>query len=169
MTDDQGVAPGRDSKTNLYEAARAAIKDQETKADSERVARLSATGRRRRVGVMFLVGLVGALLLILRPVWLVGPDSVPPEAPSIAAASLRLGLLRERQRVLDYYKSRGRLPATLADAGVTMPDLLYQVQGADGFLLTGQAGDSIITLHSADSMSTFLGSSLAAIRDRGRQ
>ncbi len=168
MSDDRNPTPLRDSKSNLYEAARAAIEDQESKADQERTARMSASGRRRSFGLLFLVGLTGALLLILRPVWLVGPDRPPPESPAVATASLRLGMLRERDRIFEYRRSNGRLPATLAEAGIALPDLLYQVQGVDSFQLTGQSGDSVIVLQSGDDMTAFLGGSLQVIRDRGR-
>lgn len=158
----------RDSKTNLYEAAKAAIRDQEAKLDAERTARVSATGRRRRMGFMSVVGMAGAALLILQPVWLAGPKAIPAEPPPLAAATLRVTLVRERDRVFEFARRTGRLPATVAEAGVRTAGLTYDSREDGTFSLSGETSDSIITLSSTDSLSAFLGGSLRIIRDRGR-
>jgi hypothetical protein len=161
------TAPLRDTKTNLYEAAVAAMRDvNEAKA----AAGLSRSAERPRTWrlVMLLLGLFGALLLLLQPAWLAGPAAPPPESPVVAAASLRLTLLRERQRVFDYAQAYGRLPTTLTEAGSTRTDLHYQLAGAGDFMITGSAGDSLVTLRSTDSMKLFLGGSLQAIKQRGQ-
>ncbi|MGH7560035.1 MAG: hypothetical protein ACRENB_03345 [Gemmatimonadales bacterium] len=168
MTGPRQETMRRDSKTNLYEAARAAIKDQEAKQDAERFGRLSSAHRRRRLGFLGVVGIAAAVLLVVQPVWLAGPKAVPPEPPRLAAASMRLTLVRERHRVFDYARRAGRLPATLAEAGGGSPDITYQASSGDAFSLTGTSGDSVITLRSSDSLTAFLGSSLIAVRDRGR-
>jgi hypothetical protein len=159
----------QDSKSSLYEAALAAVQDQDEKNAEEARSRAAATGRGIRIGVLALIGAAGLTVLLLNPEWLSGPKALPPEPPAIATASLRLSLLRERQRVVDYGRQNGRLPESSSDAGITLTGISYARQGPDGFALSAQAGDSVIVLRSSDSMSTFLGSSLLTLRDRGKQ
>lgn len=163
------TTPLRDSKSNLYEAAVAAVKDREVAA--AQAPRPDLVRPRRRGGMWFLLGLglVGGALLLWQPVWLTGPDAPPPESPALAAASLRLSLLRERRRVTDFAQQHGRLPSTLSEAGSPLPELEFQPSGRDRFTLSGRVGDSLIVLRSTDSMETFLGGSLRVIKDRGRQ
>ena len=159
----------QDSKSSLYLAALAAVQDQDEKNAEEARARAAATGRGVRIGVLALIGVAGLAVLLLNPEWLTGPKTLPPEPPSIAGASVRLSLLRERQRVVDYGRRNGRLPQSTYEAGITLSSISYTRQGADGFALSAQSGDSVIVLRSSDSMSTFLGSSLLILRHRGRQ
>lgn len=169
MTGPRSPMTSRDSKVSLYEAARAAVKDREDKAEADRATHPVPPGRRKRMGVLGLIGIVGLALLVIRPAWLAGPRAVPEEPPALAAASLRLTLIRERQRVFDFLQRTGRLPGTLVEAGGQAPGIHYTPGTDQTFSLAGEAGDSLITLHSADSLTTFLGSSLQAVRDRGRQ
>jgi hypothetical protein len=141
-----------DSKTNLLEARQAVIQDQEEKLDAERIARMSATGRRRRIGMLGTLGIAGLILLILQPTWLAGPKVVSAEPPSIAAASMRLTLLRERDRVRAYLEQHGRLPASIAEAGGAVTGISLRALPEGGFTLVGETTDSIITLHSSDSV-----------------
>jgi hypothetical protein len=160
--------PVHDSKTDLLDAARAVVKDRSERASQERFTRLQPAVR-KRVGILTLLSVVGLGLLVLRPEWLVGPKAVPQETPAVAEASLRLGLLRERQRIVDFIRLNGRLPTSLTEAGVTLTGLGFEAEEAQGFRLYAQVGDSLLVLHSRDSMSGFLGSSLQDIKNRGRQ
>jgi hypothetical protein len=158
----------RDTQTDLLEAARAAVKDQGDKAIADVVA-ASSVPHRKRIGFYAVVALAGLVLLILQPAWLSGPTAVPPETVAVSAASLRLTLLRERDRVFQYIRQRGRLPDSLADAGGSLADLHYERTGAGEFLLTGHAGDSMIVLRSRDSVKAFLGTALRVIKNRAVQ
>ena len=159
--------PSRDSKSDLLEAARAAVKDSEAKAAELAVAARSVPRRRWPLGALVVVGVVGLVLLTLQPDWLVGPAVVPPDPPPGAAAGLRVALLRQRQLVLDYARRNGRLPQSLADAGDTVPGVRYSRRGDSAFSLTGRAGDSVVVLQSGDSQSVFLGNSLRVLKNRG--
>jgi hypothetical protein len=156
--------PARDSKTDLLEAARAVIKDRDEKA---RRARMKPE-ERRRVSLLTLLSLAGLVLVLLRPSWLAGPKALPPESPAIVEASMRLSMLREWQRVSDFAKQTGRLPASLAEAGSTTPGIGYEALPEQHFRLFAQAGDSLLVLSSTDSISHFLGNSLREIKNRGR-
>jgi hypothetical protein len=160
--------PIRDSKSNLYEAAVAAVKDRKEKAAAE--ARGPQPKSSAGTWVFALIGAAGLVILMLQPAWLVGPKSVPQEPPTIVAASIRLTLIRERERVFDFANRRGRLPTDLSEAGggTGLPDILYERTGGDSFRLSAPAGDSIIVLRSNDSMALFLGTSLKEIKNRGR-
>lgn len=170
MTPPKRPEPIRDTKSSLYEAAVAAVKEREQAQVARAGMRQQWPERRHRWrAVLVLVGLTGAVLLFLRPDWLAGPEGIPREPPEIAAASLRLALLRERSRVVSFERSHAHLPATLGEAGSDRSDLGYQSLGPDAFRLWGSAGDSLITLRSSDSSETFLGTSLRLLKNRGRQ
>jgi hypothetical protein len=161
--------PLRDSKTDLLEAARAAVKDREEKAVERAVASHSVPPRRRLIGVLVAIGLAGLVLLVLQPGWLVGPTAVPPDPPRVAMAGLRVALIRQRQLVFDYAKTHGRLPRSLPEAGDTLPGVSYDRHGDSAFTLTGSSGDSVVVLQSSDSQAVFLGKSLRIIKNRGAQ
>ena len=156
-----------DSKTDLLEAARAVVKERNEKAEQAAARRMQPEVR-KRVGVLSVLGLAGLLVIVLQPSWLNGPKALPPESPAIVEASVRLAMLREQQRVVDFLKRTGRLPATLSEAGVTVPGLGYEALPQQEFRLFAQAGDSLLVLRSSDSMTLFLGNSLREIKNRGR-
>lgn len=160
--------PLRDSKSDLLDAARAAVKDSEAKAAELAVASRSVP-RRRRLGVLGTIGVAGLVLLAVQPVWLAGPRTVPPDPPPVAAAGLRVTLLKQRQLVFDYARTHGRLPISLAEAGDSLPGLHYNRGRDSTFTLTGSAGDSVVVLLSSDSQAVFLGNSLKILRNRGGQ
>lgn len=154
----------RDSKTDLLEAARAVVKDRNEKVAAARL----QPAVRKRVSFLTLLSLAGLLLILVQPSWLAGPKATPAESPAIREASLRLSMLRERQRVTDFAKRTGRLPTSLAEAGSSAPGLGYEELAEQQFRLFGQAGDSLLVLRSTDSMAHFLGNSLREIKNRGR-
>ncbi len=159
--------PAHDSKTDLLDAARAVVQERQEQAAQRASARMHP-GVRRRVGFLSLLSLVGVVLLLVRPAWLAGPKAPPAESPAIVEASLRLSMLRERQRVADFAKQNGRLPTSLAEAGSTAPGIGFEALPEQHFRLFAQAGDSLLVLRSTDSMSHFLGNSLSEIKHRGR-
>jgi len=156
-----------DSKTDLLEAAKAVVQERNEKAEQAAARRMQPEVR-KRVGVMSLLGLTGLLVIALQPAWLHGPKALPRESPAIVEASVRLAMLREQQRVMDFLKRNGRLPATLSEAGVSLPGLGYEALPQQEFRLFAQAGDSLLVLRSSDSMTHFLGNSLRDIKNRGR-
>ena len=156
----------RDTKSNLLEAAQAAVADQRTKA------RAAARSARRRGGertpfraVLLMVIIAGALLLIERPSWLTGPQ-MPAETAEIKAASATLSLVDAMSRVNAYLDRRGRLPPTLRDAGVTNPAIQYQMQSEEHFTLTLRTTDSTVTVTSTDSLKSQVVDAIRAIQRR---
>lgn len=163
----QPATPSRDTKSSLYEAALAAVQDRATLAKARAARRPRQRRRFPLIRVLLVVAMVEIALLVLRPSWIAGPGAPPPESTAVAAASLRLTLLHQRGLVLEYIRRTGRPPATLAEAGSRAQGIGYQRSG-DAFALSGHAGDSMIVLRSTDSVATFLGESLARLKNRGR-
>jgi hypothetical protein len=161
--------PLRDSKSDLLEAARAAVRDREEKAAEYALAARSVPRRGRRLISLVTVGVVGAVLIALQPAWLVGPKSVPPEPAPVAAAGLRVAMIRQRQLVFDYARAHaGRLPLSLAESGDSVAGVTYQRRGDSLFTLTGSTADSVVVLQSSDTQAVFLGSSLKILKNRGK-
>ena len=117
---------GRDSKSDLLDAARAAVEDRGKAAIATAAAAGAPRRRKRRRGALAALGVIGGILVLVQPDWLAGPKAPPAELPAVAAASLRVTMWRERDRVIAYQKQFGQLPATGADAGITTPGLEYQ-------------------------------------------
>ena len=156
----------QDTKSVLYEAAVEAVHDRTAQAKKKPVGRKARSSHQGlRIAVLLLLALTGAALLVLRPSWLVGPETLPAESPAIAAASLRVALVRERDMVFRYRRRTGSLPITLGAAGISTPNLDYDHEGV-AFSLSGRAGDSLITIRSADSVTAFLGDSFSRLRHR---
>ncbi len=156
--------PPKDTKSVLYEAAVQAVQDR-AQAAKTRSDQAPPKGRRGLlIPGLALIGLLGGVLLLVRPTWLTGPTTIPQETPAVAAASLRVVLVRERDLVLRYQRRTGSLPATLEAAGGSA-GFDYVRQGNE-FSVTGRAGDSIITIRSADSVVAFLGDSFDRLRHR---
>lgn len=121
-----------------------------------------------RTGVRLLTGaLLVALVVVLvqRPAWLF--TRPPVEPPALQDASLRVRMYVEIDRVERFRAGRGRLPATLAEAGGDSTGLRYQVVDT-GFTLAGQNGGTALTYSSATRAKDFLGDSYTIIRNRKR-
>lgn len=118
-------------------------------------------------GLLLLAVLIGWLVRT-RPEWVFAPPPIV-EAPEITAASMRLALVRERQRVHRYREQHGRLPATLAEAGGTIPNIEIAASPDGSYLLRAVEGHAVLELHSSEDIETFLGNSLQVILNAPRQ
>lgn len=165
-----GPQPGHrpeDLKRALLEAAQAAVTDAEHKADE---ARRSSQPRRARLSPMIAAAIasgIGLYLLVARPAWFVTPPP-PPDPPAIAAASVRLTLAREANRVHRFLADSGRLPASMAEAGSTVSAVEYERLNDSGYVLRAVGGSGAVRLSSRDSLPLFIGNSLRLIMARGQ-
>lgn len=139
----------RQSKSALLEAAQAAIADQRAKAEEySRPVRKPGRSILRTMLVLLIV--TGTLLIVLRPTWLAGP-SLAAEPAEMHTASAVLVLAHHLDRVRAFQTSHGRLPRTLAEAGIT-DQTDYRVTGSSDFSLTIATPDSSITVKSTDDL-----------------
>ncbi len=112
-------------------------------------------------GLILLAVLTG-WLFGTRPEWVFSPPAAVGD-PAVTAASMRLALVRERQRVERYRTQHGRLPATMAEAGSTNPAIEIAASPDGSYLLRAVEGGTALELHSSDNIETFLGNSLQVI------
>lgn len=104
-------------------------------------------------------------LAVTKPDWLL-PAWAEAETPEISEASLRLAIVRERQRIEAYRVAHGTLPATLEAAGGTLSGVRYSVRQDGTYLLEADLGRSYVRLASTGSVQAFLGNSLHVILSR---
>ncbi|MFN2315499.1 MAG: hypothetical protein ABR551_10705 [Gemmatimonadales bacterium] len=152
-------------KEDLLQAAEAAVGQ-----DRSRVGGQEGTQTRWGIigwGLVLLAVLTG-WLFGTRPEWVFTPP-LAAEAPEVTAASMRLALVRERQRVERYREQHGRLPATLAEAGSTLPNIDIAASPNGSYLLRAVEGPTALELHSSESIEAFLGNSLQVILNAPRQ
>lgn len=148
------------SKESLLDAAQAAV---EAGQRSGPRSRRTGWGLRRWL-MMLSLGLSAALgwALLSRPPWLLTPPP-DPEPVAIQEASIRLAMVREAHRIEAFRRMRGRLPATLLEAGGTMQAVEYVKTGAREWMLVHRAPEGDIRLGSGDDVMAFLGRSLSII------
>ena len=111
-----------------------------------------------------LVATVGTLTAG-QPGWLV-PGWLEAESLEVSEASLRLAIVRERQRVEAYRVLHGQLPPTLEAAGGSLSGVRYVVATDGTYVLEADLGRSYVRLASTGSVEAFLGNSLEVILTR---
>lgn len=126
---------------------------------------------RRRGSPIIAIGLASIALIagygaFLRPAWLV-PSAVVAESPRVREASLRIALFLQARRIQQFRAERGRLPHDLVEVGSAVANgIRYRAVDSTAFALDGVSGPLSLTLHSADSLPSFLGNSFAVISQR---
>ncbi|HUG28213.1 MAG TPA: hypothetical protein VMK53_07940 [Gemmatimonadales bacterium] len=152
-------------KEDLLRAAEEAVGQDRAQGDSRE-------GPQTRWGIvgwgLVLLAVLAGWLFGTRPEWVFIPP-VAAEAPEMTAASMRLALVRERQRVERYREQNGRLPVTLAEAGSTIPTIEIAASPDGSYLLRAVEGGTALELHSSEDVERFLGNSLQVILNSPRQ
>jgi hypothetical protein len=112
-----------------------------------------------------IVVLLGVLLL--QPAWLFPP--APLETPALREASVRVRMYVEMDRVEQFRNAKGRLPATLMEAGGDTTGLVYSTAD-DGYTLVGRDNGFSLTYTSTAGIAPrdFLGDSYRLIAQRKR-
>jgi len=176
MSHDATSLPPRSSATPekkaLLEAFDVVMKNQAAEREAEVRAAEARRRARNRLGVMAwtsltILALVGGYLWIARPDW-VFPPAIQPESVEVRQASLRIGVATASQHIKRFQRKSGRLPETLAEAGVSAQGINYQRLGADTYRLDAQEGGLRVSLGSHDSLPVFLGNSFEVIAGRSR-
>lgn len=156
---------GQPDRRALLEAYQNLVRSEQDRRESEshlQPAEPSGHGFWITTSVTIIV--LGALL-VLQPAWLF--TKMEQEPPAVSEASLRVRMFVEIDRIERFRSDSGRLPATLAEAGVPPDGLIFNVE--DGrYTLTGVNGALSLVYSSDTPPQTFLGDSYRLIRERGR-
>jgi hypothetical protein len=176
MSHDATSLPTKSSATPekkaLLEAFDSVMKNQAAERDAELRAADARRRARTRLGSLTwtsiaILTVVGGYLWIAKPDW-VFPVAVQPESFELRQASLRIGVATAAQHIKRFQHKSGRLPETLAEAGVSSPCISYQRLGPDAYRLEADEGELHVTLGSHDSLPIFLGKSFEVIARRPR-
>jgi hypothetical protein len=159
-------------KKALLEAFDVVMKNRAAEGEAELRAAEARSRARSRLGAMAwtslaVLALVGGYLWLAKPDW-VFPPAVQPESAELRQASLRIGVAAAAQHIQRFQRKSGRLPETLAEAGVSTHGISYQRLGPDSYRLEADEGDLHVSLGSHDSLPTFLGNSFEVIGRRSR-
>jgi hypothetical protein len=176
MSHDATSLPPRSSATPekkaLLEAFDVVLKNQAAEREAELRAAEARRRARTRLGMLAWTSLtilvvVGGYLWIAKPDW-VFPPAAQPESVELRQASLRIGVATASQHIRQFQGKSGRLPETLAEAGVSTQGISYQLLGPDSYRLDAVEGELRVSLGSQDSLPIFLGNSFEVIARRSR-
>lgn len=90
-----------------------------------------------------------------KPEWIWGPQVDPGEIEVTHDADMRFAMFLLAQRIMDYRREFGSVPATLADVGAKVDSVKYVPLTDTSFSLRYESGIPII-LYSTESMDGFL-------------
>ena len=156
----------RERQRLLHEAIGDAVSARKQTEAEERNAR-RARERRRSPAVLWTTIIVGwavrAWIWIGRPAWLFDDTPERAESAEVSEARLRFALYLERNRVDQFRRRTGRLPATLEEAGSVEEGITYLPRGRDSFAVEGSRGGTTLLLTSAMDSDSFLGGSRTLI------
>jgi hypothetical protein len=118
----------------------------EKKQEEAEAAKAAAPRRKRPIALAFMVVLCGAVWFA--PV----PPGMPDPFADVTATTpaVNRGLEMLSARVVDFHRTKGRLPRTLAEAGIT--DSVMYVAGATTFSISMEVGG--LSYSKATSMDT---------------
>lgn len=112
-----------------------------------------------------LVVAIGVYVGSAQPEWVFRNQAIA-ESPELTVASMRLSLVRERQRIEAFRLRNGRLPATLAEAGGVATNIEMVVEPGETYVLRTVQNGTALELRSSEALDTFLGNSLQLILNR---
>ena len=120
--------------------------------------------QRKKTTRMTILGLALALALVLAfapPAWIL-PAPQPRPTAAEREASIRFSIFLQAQQIEHFRASRGRLPATLEEAGQPLPGVAYLVNSGSTYQLRSTQ-DQAISYSSTDSLYAFLGASMTQL------
>jgi hypothetical protein len=176
MSHDATSLPPKSSATPekkaLLEAFDSVMKNQAAERDAELRAAEARRRARTRLGTLTwtslaILALVGGYLGMTQPDWLF-PTASRPESAQLRQASLRIGVAAAAQHIKRFQHKSGRLPETLAEAGVSTQGISYHRIGPDTYRLEADEGELHVSLGSHDSLPVFVGNSFEVIGRRPR-
>ena len=137
--------------TSGQEAADAVAAVLKHAQERDAAAKVKAPGKRQPKWLLPLgvnLGVFAAYLLVWQPPWVVINRITPPPTEE------RIELTQNNMWVamngiVGYRIANGRLPTTLAEAGVTQPGLEYTLQGTTNYILIAEVGEELLQFNSA--------------------
>jgi hypothetical protein len=171
MSQDTTSATATPQKKALLEAFDTVLK---TAAEARELERLAAEARRRGRGISRLLLVVCTTILVFvsvylyveRPEWAF-PTPSTPESTAVRQASLRISVANAVQHVERYRQQRGKLPATLEQAGANTVGLSFQPTTA-GYEIAGEGDGVRVSFMAGQSLTRFIGNSFEVIARRSR-
>jgi len=164
------TSPATPEKRALLEAFDTVLKSQVDDAErsaAERAKRARGAARALLLSCAMAMVLVGTYLWVERPEW-VFPPIPAAESFAVKDASLRIAMANAAQHIERYRQRGGRLPVTLASAGVYSQGIEYRLTDREHYQLTGENGDVRLALRSDESVPEFLKSSFQILARRTR-
>jgi len=137
--------------TSGQEAADAVAAVLKHAQERDAAARTRAPGKQQPKWLLPLgvnLGVFAAYLLIWQPPWVViNRISPPPSEERIELTQNNMWVAMNG--IVQYRIDNGRLPRSLAEAGVTQPGLEYTLQGTSNYVLVAEVGDELLQFNSA--------------------
>jgi hypothetical protein len=143
-------APAASDKSQLLEAFDGVVNREREKAVQSRSLPMA---RRTHTAVLVLCIVAWGTLAyvwLAKPDWLFPPDPASQLSPAERESRLRFGMFLERERVLDFRATHGRLPANLAEAGDVEEGIDYTATGESTFVVSATVRDSVLTLNESE-------------------
>jgi hypothetical protein len=158
---ESGQSPQAASRRALADAYEQAVKAEADKKERALVLAKKSQVRRIILGLGWLIALAGVTLLVVRPGWFGLVKH--PETAIERDANIRLSLYMAGRQLEAYQKRTGGFPERLEEAGRTVPGIRYQRTPDGGYEMRLSRGGQLVLLTSRDSLSAFLGSSVARV------
>ncbi len=152
----------RSSKAALLEAAQEATQDRKARPGPPASPKSGRTAWRAFLAAVLVIA---AAVLLAKPLWLVGPTP-PSETPAIKAATATMALVEVVSQLQAYQSANGHLPTTLAEAGLVDSAITYRPGPAGDFEVLMQAGDSVVSIRTTDSLKTRVVDAIRTLQGR---
>lgn len=158
---ERGQSPQAASRRALAEAYEQAVKSESDKRARALVLAKKSQLRRIILGIAWVIALAGGSLLVLKPDWF----GLVRYKESVAErdANIRLSLYMAGRQLESFKGRTGAYPSKLEEAGRTVPGIQYQRTQDGGYEMRLSRGGQMVLLTSRDSLSAFVGSSLARV------
>lgn len=108
------------------------------------------------------LGVFAVYLIIGQPDWVI-MDPIEGPSAEVVDQNLRRAVWAVNNRVLTYQMTNGRLPQTLAEAGVDYAGVDYRVQGSREYQIVASEGDVVVNYDSTQDINAFLGDAGAGL------
>jgi hypothetical protein len=111
------------------------------------------------------LAVLATFLIVAPPPWVV-VNPIAAQAPEDVVENLQSAFFFYGSKIEAYRQANGRLPQTLAEAGVTVPGLEYRVIG-ENYILISTVGEQDVVFNSANgSLRDWAARELPGLREK---